>query len=123
MAEFNRIDKLAGPGLTTHKRRLATRSKSYLDLRCGTGGPGPRLRELRNARAARSYSRVGAGYACAVFSVALVQNKIKFGVYFPGLKKNKRRATAQIKRYLVFPSTNGSPPRRVEGQGGANESL
>jgi len=30
MAEFNRIDKLAGPGLTTHKRRLATRSKSYL---------------------------------------------------------------------------------------------
>src|SRR5262249_24129238 len=53
------------------------------------------------------------------FAVTLAQNKIKFGVYFPGFKKKYAQSYwPRIKRSLVFPSTNGtsgSPPRRVEG--------
>jgi hypothetical protein len=82
--------------------------QSYLDLRCAIRCRSPRLRELCNARAARPHSRAGARCVCPVFAVVLVQNKIKFGVYLPGLKnKDKRRVSyPRIKRSLVS-SENG----------------
>jgi len=57
---------------------VVTTKQSYLDLRRGTGGPSPRLRELRDVSAARSYSRVGAGCVCAVFcrNAGAEQNQI-----------------------------------------------
>jgi hypothetical protein len=66
---------------------VVTTKQSYLDLRRGTGGLSPRLRERATLVQRALIHELELVAFALFFAVTLAQNKIEFGVYFPGLKK------------------------------------